>query len=212
MGCFILGKRRRICQNVAMGLMLVRFFLLLSTLGCASCGYSLRGNTREFFNQNGIRTLYVIPVKNLSYKPGVEIVIYNALRKRIAQGGYVRIVDQPGQADAEIEAKVLDASYGPSGITTADQIAPVQTGPSNVQIASAYAVNLRVAFELFKSGERKRLWGDTVSRQKTFTASTYLGALGSTSALINEGDFERSVGELAVSLVTDAEESMNSLF
>jgi hypothetical protein len=177
-----------------------------------SCGYTLRGNAREFFNQNEIRTLYVAPVRNLSYKPGVEIVIYNALRKRIAQGGYVRIVDQPGQADAEIEAKVLDASYGPSGITTADQIAPVQTGPSNVQIASAYAVNLRVAFELFKAGNRKRLWGDTVTRQKTFTASTYLGSLGSTSALINEGDFERSVGELAVSLVTDAEESMNSVF
>ncbi len=177
-----------------------------------SCGYTLRGNAREFFNQNGIRTLYVAPVRNLSYKPGVEIVIYNALRKRIAQGGYVRIVDQPGQADAEIEAKVLDASYAPSGITTADQIAPVQTGPSNVQIASAYAVNLRVAFELFQAGNRKRLWGDTVTRQKTFTASTYLGSLGSTSALINEGDFERSVGELAVSLVTDAEESMNSVF
>ncbi len=193
--------------------MVTRFSLIMGlTSLIGACGYTLRGNTREFFNQNGIRTLYVTPVKNLSYKPGVEIVIYNALRKRIAQGGYVRIVDQPGLADAEIEAKVLDASYAPSGITTADQIAPVQTGPSNVQIASAYAVNLSVAFELFQSGSRKRLWGDTVARQKTFTASTYLGALGSTSALINEGDFERSVGELAVSLVTDAEESMNSVF
>ena len=111
--------------------MALRFSLLLGLAGLlGSCGYTLRGNTREFFNQNGIRSLYVAPVKNLSYKPGVEIVIYNALRKRIAQGGYVRIVDQPGQADAEIEAKVLDASYAASGITTADQIAPVQTGRS----------------------------------------------------------------------------------
>ena len=186
--------------------------LVLVSGTVASCGYTLRGNTREFFTRQGIRTLYVTPVKNLSYKPGVEIVIYNALRKRIAQGGYVRIVDLPGMADAEIDARVLDASYAPSGITTADQIAPVQTGPSNVQIASAYAVNLKVAFELFQSGSRKKLWSDTVTRQKTFTASTYLGTLGSTSALINEGDFERSVGELAVSLVTDAEESMNTVF
>jgi hypothetical protein len=196
----------------AMSVILKVTALLILLALFSSCGYTLRGNTREFFNQQGIRTLYVAPVKNRSYKAGVEITIYNALRKRIAQGGYVRIVDQPGLADAEIEASVLEASYAPSGITTVDQIAPVQTGPSNIQIASAYAVNLKVEFGLKKAGGKGRIWSDTVTRQKTFTASTYLGALGTTSALINEGDFERSVGELAVNLVTDAEESMNSVF
>jgi hypothetical protein len=176
------------------------------------CGYTLRGNTRAFFDQHQIRTLYVNPVKNNSYKGGVEITVYNALRKRIAQGGYVRIVDNPNQADAQISSTVLDASYVPSGITTTDQIAPVQTGPSNIQIASGYNVSLKISFELYQFKEKKKVWSDTLLRQKTFSASTYLGALGTTSALINESDFERSISELAVSVVTDAEESINSIF
>jgi hypothetical protein len=154
----------------------------------------------------------VTPVKNDSYKAGVEITLYNALRKRIAQGGYVRVVDNEKQADASISARVSEASYTPSGITTADQIAPVQTGPSNVQIASGYNVILKVSFDLQSAREKKSLWKDQLSRQKTFSASTYLGSLGTTSALINESEFERALSELAASVVIDADESINSIF
>ncbi|MBU6154480.1 MAG: hypothetical protein KGP28_09285 [Bdellovibrionales bacterium] len=176
------------------------------------CGYTLRGNTRVFFDQNEIRTLYVAPVRNDSFKAGVEIMVYNAIRKRIAQGGYVRIVDARSLADGEIRATVLDATYSPAGITTADQIAPVQTGPSNVQIASAYNVNLNISFEMESLKTKKTLWRDSILRQKSFSASTYLGPLGTTSGLINESDFERTLGELSSSIVMDAEESMNSIF
>ncbi len=178
----------------------------------SGCGYTLRGNSRVFFDQNGIRTLYVAPVRNDSYKAGVEITVYNAIRKRIAQGGYVRIVDQRSLADGEIRATVLTATYSPAGITTADQLAPVQTGPSNIQIASAYNVNLSISFEMEVLRNKKILWRDSLARQKSFSASTYLGALGTTSALINESDFERTLGELSSGIVMDAEESMNSIF
>lgn len=191
----------------------MRWFFLLPMLGLvSSCGYTLRGNTRYFFENHEIRTIYVSPVKNNSFKAGVEILVYNALRKRVAQGGYVRIVDSPDRADAELSASVQQASYGPSGITTTDQIAPIGTGPSNVQIASAYLVSLGLSFELVQKKTGKQLWTDTLSRSKTFSASTYLASLGTTSALINESDFERALSELAVAIVTDAEESMNSMF
>ena len=152
------------------------------------------------------------PVRNDSFKAGVEITVYNAIRKRIAQGGYVRIVDQRSQADGEIRATISSASYTPAGITTADQLAPVQTGPSNVQIASAYNVNMNISFEMESLKTKKLLWSDAFVRQKSFSASTYLGSLGTTSALINESDFERTLGELSSSIVIDAEESMNSIF
>lgn len=179
----------------------------------SGCGYTLRGNTRKFFEENQIRTLYVSPVRNNSYKAGVEITVYNALRKRIAQGGYVRIVDSRNQADAEISATVIDASYSSAGITRADQLATVDTikGPDNVQIASSYNVNLRIQFEL-KGAKEKPLWTDDLARAKSFPASTYYGVLGSTSALINESEFERSLAELSANIVNDAEESMNSIF
>jgi hypothetical protein len=189
----------------------IRFLPLLLTFLC-SCGYTLRGNTRYLFENHQIRTLFVAPVKNNSYKAGVDITVYNALRKRIAQGGYVRIVDSPKDADAEIRATVTRANYSPAGITTADQIAPVQTGPSNIQIASAYLVDLAISFDFVELRGKRSLWSGGLSRQKSFSASTYLGPLGTTSALINESEFERTLSELSVSVVMDAEESMNSAF
>jgi hypothetical protein len=192
--------------------MILRTMLLFLLLPLASCGYTLRGNSRFLFENHQIRTLYVAPVKNNSYKGGIEITVYNALRKRIAQGGYVRIVDSLKDADAEVRATVTRATYSPAGITTADQIAPVQTGPSNIQIASAYSVDLGISFELEKLQSKKKLWGDSLSRQKSFSASTYLGPLGTTSALINESEFERTLSELAAWIVMDAEESMNTAF
>jgi hypothetical protein len=188
------------------------FLAILFVFLSQGCGYTLRGNSRVFFENNEIRTLYVAPVRNDSFKAGVEITVYNAIRKRIAQGGYVRIVDQKSQADGEIRATILNAMYTPAGITTADQLAPVQTGPSNVQIASAYNVNLNISFEMESLKTKKILWSDSFVRQKSFSASTYLGALGTTSALINESDFERTLGELSSGIVMDAEESMNSIF
>jgi hypothetical protein len=205
---FSLGKSAQVCQNRR----LMRLFFCFLLFATSGCGYTLRGNSRVFFDQNGIKALYVAPVKNDSFKAGVEIIVYNALRKRIAQGGYVRIVDQKSLADGEVRATVGNATYSPAGITTADQLAPVQTGPSNIQIASAYLVNLTISFEMESLRERRVLWSDSITRQKSFSASTYLGALGTTSALINESDFERTLGELSSGIVMDAEESMNSIF
>ncbi len=178
----------------------------------ACSGYTLRGNTRPFFAEHQIRTLYVEPVKNNSYKAGVEITLYNALRKRIAEGGYVRIVDRPELADATMKASVQDASYAPAGITTAELITPLNTGKEGVQVASSYSVNLKVRFNLVQNNPPRNLWGDELARIKSFQATNYIGSLGSTSAIINESQFERTIADLSVSIVTDAEESINSIF
>ena len=183
-------------------------FSLLFLLGAAasSCGYNLRGNTRPFFDQHHISKLYVSPVKNNSYKAGVEIVVYNALRKRIAQGGYVSLVDSAELADATMSAFVQDASTIPATTTSADQLSPLKSGPTTIQVATAYVANLRVKFH------HKRLWGDELARGKIYQANTYLGSLGSTSALINESEFDVTLNDLSVSIVTDAEESINTIF
>jgi hypothetical protein len=188
-------------------------FSILLLWGMAGCGYHMRGADRPFFRSHGIQKIFVQPVLNNSFKAGVEITMYNAIRKRFAQGGYVKVVGSPEEADAWIEAKVLTANYSPQAITTADKLAfdGVSQGPATVQIASSYLVNLVVDFKL-RNRQQTVLWGDSVSRSKGFPASTYMGTLGSTSALINEGEFERTLQDLAVTVATDAEESINSLF
>lgn len=183
----------------------------LAVLVGSGCGYTLRGNTRPYFENKGIRTLYVAPVKNNSFKPGVEIVVYNALRKRVAQGGYVRIVDSPQNADAQFIASVQQAQYLPFALTSVKDIGPTNNGPSSVQVASLYEATLQVQFEL-KDRSSALLWSEALTRTKRFAASTYFGAAGSTSAIINESEFERTLLDLSVSIVTDAEESVNTLF
>ena len=187
-------------------------FSVVTTL-VGGCGYHMRGVDRPFFKSRDLKTLYVHPVLNNSYKAGVEISVYNAIRKRFAQGGYIRLVTSLSDADASIQATVLTASYSPQAVTTADKLAyvGVSKGPSTVQIASSYQVSLNVQFEMVDRS-KKRLWSDTVSRSKGFPASTYMGTLGTTSALINEGAFERTLQELSVVVATDAEESVNSIF
>ena len=188
---------------------------MITTGVIPGCGYHMRGEERPFFKKNGITTLYVFPVRNKSYKAGIEITVYNALRKRFSEGGYLRIVDQPENADASILATINTAEYGPMAITTVDKIAGAGSGnalgPSNVQIASSYNVGLSVNF-LLTSKQGKIIWSDTIGNNKSFAASNYLGTLGSTSALINEGEFERILTDLSETISANAEESINALY
>ncbi|MBS1958875.1 MAG: hypothetical protein JST80_05315 [Bdellovibrionales bacterium] len=186
-------------------------FLALSFSGC---GYHLRGNTREFFNDHHIQTIYVAPARNNSFKAGVEITLYNALRKKIALGGYVKIVDSPNDADARIASAIQDAAYSPYATAGVQSLSPTSTAldrPGDLYVASLYEAKLRVQFKLSDRRDTT-LWSDELTRTKRFSASTFFGGQGSTSALINESEFERTLSDLFVSIVTDAEESINTAF
>ena len=190
-----------------------RFPILILICISSGCGYHMRGAERPFFKLHDLHTLFVYPVQNNSYKAGVEITVYNAIRKRFSQGGYIKLVDKAELADASIAATVQAAEYAPLAVTTADKIASGGTlpGPGAIQIASSYQVNLSVKF-ILKDSKQKNLWTDVIAKNKSFAASNYLGTLGSTSALINEGEFERTLSDLSVGIATDAEESINTIF
>lgn len=196
--------------------MRIRAKLIICTLTCilllfaSSCGYGLRTNKRDFMLAHDIRVLHVPAVVNNSFKAGVDLTVYNALRRRIAMGGYVRITDNPNEADAILTTTVTDANYRPLAVGRADQLAPLDTGPGSVQVATSYVVTLSCSFQLTKNKES--LWKDSFTRTKSFAASTFLGVLGSTSALINESEYERTLLGLADGIVMDADETMNALF
>ncbi len=186
--------------------------LWLFVLILSGCGYNLRGTERPFFEANGIKKVYIRPVRNDSYQPGIEIQVFNAIRKRLGAGGYVQIVDQESEANATLAAVVRTATMAPAGVTTADQILPLQTGPQNVQIATSYNASLTLGFELVRTYPSTSLWGGSFSRSQIFQASNFFGELGTTSALINRSQFETTLGTLSDQLVLDAEESLNSYF
>ncbi len=184
-------------------------FFALGMVTC--CGYNLRGQQRSFFESKQIRTLYVAPVKNDSFKAGIEITVYNALRKKFAQWGYVKIVDSTEQSDAQLLATVISATVDPAGITLANQLAGGVVTPNNVEIASSYNATLKVKIELRGKGGAT-FWSNIMSASQGYQAATYTGSLGATSALINESQFDDALVKMASSIVFDAEESMNTGF
>lgn len=192
----------------------LRNFFLCSALGLLSaCGYTLQTSQSPFLQDNGVRRLYVAPVTNRTYKPGVESVLYNSLVKKIASTMDVQIVRDPKDADATLQGVIREAEYDVATLVTSDQLAPVGTGPSSVVVATEYQAKLLCLFTLshVKNSE-KQIWGKEFERTKLFPANTQLKVLGTTSALINDSEFDRALSDLSDQMVADVSESLLSYF
>jgi hypothetical protein len=158
-------------------------------------------------------------VVNNSYKSGVENLVYNALLKSLAGNRWIILVRQPGEADAILNGTVGVAEYsGTTPLRGSDlPRSPGTTGDfSNVQVATSFWSRLQCSFSLIRRnpppGKTATIWGATFRREAPFPSANQLGTLGTTSALINESEFERTLQELARSMTADVRESMLSRF
>lgn len=197
----------------------------------SSCGYSLQRSNSPHLARRGIRKVYVAPVVNNTYKAGVENLVYNALLKAIASGGGVRLVSDKDEADAILTGTVTTAQYALASSTSAKDLNPKNTGPSDRQVATLYQASLGCAFALERTrlpkppkklpagvtpesaaDFAKHIWSSSFGRSKNFSANTQLGVLGTTAALINDSEFDRALHDLAESMMGDVHESMTALF
>jgi len=183
------------------------------------CGYTLQGSHSPILEKEGIRTIYVAPVVNNSYQSGVENKVYNALLKKLAEPRAIRFVRNLAEADALLQGVVQTAFYSMEAPTTGDQL-PKSPGTdmdfSKIQIASVYQGKLECHFSLTRRdpppGKPAKVWGATFTRTKTFPGANQLGSLGTTSALINESEFDRSISEMAQEISLDVRESILNRF
>jgi hypothetical protein len=197
---------------------------LLAALGSAGCGYALQNSRSELLDKEGIRTVYVQPLINNTFKPGVENVVYNALIRTLISHRKVRLVQDPEAADAILAGDVGVAQFSISSTTSATGLIPHLPNPlptsnqnlTNTAIASIYSADLGCAFSLSRRvtppGKNKVLWASSFSRSKPFSAANQLDVPGTTSALINESEFERALGEMATNMMDDLHESMLAIF
>lgn len=192
-------------------------------LGCVplfwGCGYTLQGVHSQILEKEGIRRIFIAPVINNSYKSGVENQVYNALLKKLANQYSIIFVRSPEEADAVLQGVVQSALYAMSAPTTGDQLpkSPGGTGDfSKIQIASVYQSRLDCSFSLVRrnppSGKPAEVWNVSLSRTLPFPGANQLGALGTTSALINESEFDRSLSEMAQAMALDVRESILNRF
>lgn len=173
----------------------------------ASCGYSLRtSRDPSRMKALGIQRIYVRPVQNQTYRPGVENAVYSQLVRMLSTTPGVRAVNRAEEADAELGGVVTVARRSVSGEIKASELNPKGVGSSSLLVASEYSATMECTFELRRAG--KGVWGGNFSRSRPFPANNQIGPLGSTGALINESEFERALQEVASDMMTDVRNSL----
>lgn len=204
--------RRRLCV-----------FTLIALFMASSCGYTLQNSKSNELEKIGISRVYIAPLKNNSFTPGVENILYNELVQILTAGRRVKVVSKPEEADAKFEGIITAAKYASSASTSSDQIYPPRTSnastvPAVTQliIATEYQAVLECQFKLTKlkadGVATKDAWGSTFSRAKRFAANNQKFQFGTTSALINESEFDRAIREMSHSMMLDVHESMLARF
>lgn len=203
--------------------------LCLIFLGVGACGYSFQGTRNPLLDSEGIRTIYVKPLRNDTYKAGAGILVYNQVLKTIAAGGRVRLVSNPELADAVLEGVVQSAAYRPTNVSRASDLFP-QVGSNLIPtpvislesslVAFEYVASMSCSFRLVKSREgspktSKRgavLWSAGFAKSAPFPANNQLGIFGNTSPLINESEFDRALLDVAQVMSRDVHEAMLAMF
>lgn len=200
----------------------MRFLAVLALwvgLGVSGCGYALQNSYSGALDQAGVRRIYVAPVVNNSYKSGVENLVYNALLKSLAGNRWIVLVRSPADADAVLNSSVITAQYSGIAPVAGSSLnrSPGTGGDfSHIPIAASFASQIECSFSLMRRnpppGKSAILWSASFSRGAPFPSANQLGALGTTSALINESEFDRTLQDSAQLIAADVRESMLSRF
>jgi hypothetical protein len=184
----------------------------------SGCGYTLQNSHNPLADREGVRRVYVSPLVNNTYKGGVENLVFNALVRVLAAHHRITLVQNPEDADAILNGTVAEAFSAASAATSAANLNPVGLlNRGDVIVASEYTAVLTCRFDLLRRGaippgKKATLWTSTFSRSKPFPAANQVGSLGTTSALINDSEFDRALSDLASSMMGDVHESMLAMF
>jgi hypothetical protein len=219
-------KRRSPAAIARMAILLVSSVLATFTQGCA--GYQFQRSGNELLEKEGIRSIYISPLMNDSYKPGVENLVYNELVRTVLAGRRVKLAGRPEEADAILVGRVTTASYSPAGAVPSQNIFPHSEdelvkkkpipleGPENILVATEYGATLSCNFSLerqvVQKGKPRNLWSSSFSRSRPFPGNNQRGVFGTTSPLINESEFDRILRDMAQSMMADLHESMLAMF
>ncbi len=187
--------------------------LLLVLLGGAACGYALRSSkTPSRLQAKGIHRIYVHPIENATLRAGVENTVFNALVRAISTAPGIRTVPSIELADAELFGSVGSVERSVTSQIKATDLNPKGLGSPNILVATEYQATLSCEFRL-KSRPRtgaasEQIWSGAFSRARPFPGNNQLWTLGSTSALINESEFDRTIGDVAEQMSVDVLQSL----
>jgi hypothetical protein len=197
--------------------------LAVSALGAfaSGCGYTLQTSRSTLAEKEGIRRIFVAPLINNTYSPGIENVVYNSLVKNLEVHRRVVLVGSPDAADAVLTGKVMIAQYDPAAEVPAQQLLPSNSlstadTRANILIATEYNATLSCSFALTRPHpgptQKSIVWTADFTRSGLFSGNNQLGIQGDTSSLINQSEYEREMLSMSDSMAADLHESMLAMF
>ncbi len=214
-------KLVRILRNINPKAFYLIAFLFSVHLGAllSGCGYTLQGSRSEYFEKEGISRIYVKPLLNNSFQPGAENIVYNALVKTLSAHKRVKIVQNINDSDAVLQGTVSGAQFThktPTPVSSLMPKLPEITIQDPRSVTSIFTASLSCSFNLVRRqavrGKGTGLWGASFGKARDFPAAAVLDVPGTTSALINQSEFERALIELASNMMEDVHESMLAMF
>ncbi len=190
-------------------------FCATSGVGISGCGYAFENSRTNSLKDIDVKSVYVSPAKNLSYKPGVENLVYNELIQALLAGHRVRLVDRPELADALLETSIDRAGYTRSADTDAASVYPIAVSAIQIRVATEYQADVTCTFHLKRQKDgagAETLWESAFTRSRRFAANNQKIEFGTTSGLINESEFDRTLQEVAHGMMQDVQEAMVARF
>jgi hypothetical protein len=209
----------RYCEAMAMALL--RYILALFLLMASGCGYTLQSQHSKDLEKEGIRKIFISPVVNNTYHSGIDSVVYNALLRSLSTFRGVTIVQDPENADAVLSATINQADSFVSASVSANNLAPANLPNASILIsdylvATQYNAVLGCSFNLLRRnpppGKKGTLWAGSFNRSQLYQASNQLSSLGTTSPLINDSEFDRTILSISHDMMIDVREAMLARF
>ncbi|MBI2711395.1 MAG: hypothetical protein HYX41_00840, partial [Bdellovibrio sp.] len=183
----------------------------------AGCGYAFQSVKDSTLLKEGVKKIYVQPIANITYKPGVENLVYNNLVRSLNAYGRVQIVANKELSDAVLEGVVTNATYGSIASAYVSSMQPGGVGAtlptSGFSVAGAYSATLSCQFKLIrtrikKKGQARVVWGNSFSYSQPFASANQLDVPGATSPLINDSEFDRALTDMAKNMMDDLNNSL----
>lgn len=198
----------------------VSFYIILS-LSFGGCGYTFQNSKNMLYEHEQVQKIYVAPLDNVTLKGGLDVIVFNNLLRTIVAHRKLTVVSNVDEADAVLSGSVTGASYSSMGATGIGSLNPqlpnqLPGQKLNFLVNTIYAANLSCSFGLTRTkalkGKKPLIWSGAFTKQKSFPGANQLDVPGTTSALINESEFDRALSDLSRSMMDDVHESMVAMF